>query len=308
MVVWQGITEGGTAVPVQITEEGKVVAIGEAGPEGPRGPQGPEGPPGVAEWPPNPIEGAFLVWMNGEPTWYSETPVPIPPGLSPLITDVTDNSILTFNSDLDTEAFFSGVNVSAALADGTNWTNNGMYKTNREWSSGNIIEGAFAPGSPLSDIFDGDTTTYAYPADAKVTYDFVDTVPVQSKLRMYISISRAWTNFEINGRPVSTSVGGDQWYDFTDDLDIKSGEGLKSFSLGYISGEYAQAMASIEIDGAMLLDPGTGPYPRGQIATAVGNTALLSRVGGNWEAGLYMKSSAATMAAWMVTKNKRNSR
>lgn len=46
MVVWQGITEGGTAVPVQVTEEGRVVAEGQEGKEGPPGQPGPPGPPG----------------------------------------------------------------------------------------------------------------------------------------------------------------------------------------------------------------------------------------------------------------------
>ena len=46
MVVWQGITEGGTAVPVQVTEEGRVVAEGQEGKEGPPGPPGPPGPQG----------------------------------------------------------------------------------------------------------------------------------------------------------------------------------------------------------------------------------------------------------------------
>ena len=77
MVVWQGITEGGTAVPVQITEEGKVVAIGEAGAEGPPGPPGAQGDPGLPGtpgkdgelYPPNPYEGAFLSYVSGVPTW-----------------------------------------------------------------------------------------------------------------------------------------------------------------------------------------------------------------------------------------------
>ena len=46
MVVWQGITEGGTAVPIQVTEEGRVVAEGQEGPAGPPGPEGPQGPQG----------------------------------------------------------------------------------------------------------------------------------------------------------------------------------------------------------------------------------------------------------------------
>ena len=46
MVVCQGITEGGTAVPVQVTEEGRVVAEGQEGKEGPPGQPGPPGPQG----------------------------------------------------------------------------------------------------------------------------------------------------------------------------------------------------------------------------------------------------------------------
>ena len=70
MVVWQGITAGGTAVPVQITEEGKVVALGEAGPEGPEGPEGPPGPPGEGfETSNDPFEGAFLSYEDGSPLW-----------------------------------------------------------------------------------------------------------------------------------------------------------------------------------------------------------------------------------------------
>ena len=46
MVLWQGLTEGGTAVPVQVTEDGKVVAQGQQGEKGETGDQGPPGPPG----------------------------------------------------------------------------------------------------------------------------------------------------------------------------------------------------------------------------------------------------------------------
>ena len=46
MVLWQGLTEGGTAVPVQVTEAGKVVAEGQQGPPGEDGKEGPQGPKG----------------------------------------------------------------------------------------------------------------------------------------------------------------------------------------------------------------------------------------------------------------------
>ncbi len=53
MVVWQGVTASGSVVPVQVNEDGSVVAqgvdgiAGLPGKEGPPGPQGPEGPSGA---------------------------------------------------------------------------------------------------------------------------------------------------------------------------------------------------------------------------------------------------------------------
>ena len=51
-MILEGTTSSGAVVPVQVTADGKVVALGETGPEGPQGPEGPEGPPGPGggEW------------------------------------------------------------------------------------------------------------------------------------------------------------------------------------------------------------------------------------------------------------------
>ena len=46
MVVLNGITEGGTAIPIQVNESGEIIARGAAGPAGPEGPAGPTGPKG----------------------------------------------------------------------------------------------------------------------------------------------------------------------------------------------------------------------------------------------------------------------
>tara|TARA_B100000459_G_scaffold146249_1_gene112111 strand:- start:891 stop:1592 length:702 start_codon:yes stop_codon:yes gene_type:complete len=46
MVVWQGITEGGTAVPVQVTEAGQVVSATNVPVPGPPGEPGKDGQPG----------------------------------------------------------------------------------------------------------------------------------------------------------------------------------------------------------------------------------------------------------------------
>lgn len=46
MVVWQGITAGGTAVPVQVTDDGQVVSATNVPVPGPPGPPGQDGEPG----------------------------------------------------------------------------------------------------------------------------------------------------------------------------------------------------------------------------------------------------------------------
>lgn len=45
-MILEGTTSSGAVVPVQVTDQGRVVAEGLQGPEGPQGPPGPEGPPG----------------------------------------------------------------------------------------------------------------------------------------------------------------------------------------------------------------------------------------------------------------------
>lgn len=48
--IWNGVTQQGDVVPVQVDAQGRVVSQGldgPAGPEGPQGPAGPEGPQGI---------------------------------------------------------------------------------------------------------------------------------------------------------------------------------------------------------------------------------------------------------------------
>lgn len=47
-MILEGTTSSGAVVPVQVTDQGKVVAEGLQGPQGPEGPQGPQGPEGPA--------------------------------------------------------------------------------------------------------------------------------------------------------------------------------------------------------------------------------------------------------------------
>ena len=127
MVVWQGITEDGTATPVQVNDEGKVIAIGEEGPPGPPGADGqdgqdsqvpgPPGPPGAdgVQWPANPFEGAFLMYLDGVVQWATpQEPIPLPQDWIGPITAVSDDgSVLEFSETLNPEQFLYMQNVYA---------------------------------------------------------------------------------------------------------------------------------------------------------------------------------------------------
>ena len=309
MVVWQGITEGGTAVPVQITEEGKVVAIGESGPRGPEGPEGPPGPKGQAEWPPNPIEGAFLVWLNGEPTWYTEQPIPTPPGSQGPIIQVDSNSLLLFDSDVDQNIFFNGVQVYAINANGSKWNGDGQYNADEVWSQEGVLgpPGAFTGGNyAYSNIFNGDLNNSWLPTSdgstpgGRQTYTF--NTPIAATEVQILGIrSTSASNFQINGSNTAFPADDtERWFNVSS---LLTDGKLISISAEYVPGS-GSAIKAVKVNGRILLDTLAGPYPTGQVSTVANNSALLSRVQGVWTAGLYMKADEGAMAAWLISKRR----
>ena len=301
MVVWQGITEGGTAVPVQITEEGKVVAIGEAGPKGDPGEQGPPGPPGEPVWPPNPVEGAFLVWLNGEPTWYTEQPVPIPSNLLGPILAVNDNSLLTFADAVDPAIWIQGLNVVAADSNGNELSN---WLQTYVWSDS-------VTGTPLNNgwvkenAFNGVLTNAASPTPGSFfTFQPPQAIPCTTGWRYFQGISAPRSSkLLVNGVEEAVNPSDtDKW------CSMKSPPSQGSiFSVAWerIGGSEAVDMAALEIDGVRLVDrgfPGSGALATGQISTAASNTLLISRASGTWRVGDYVLKPEQTVASWVATK------
>ena len=124
MVVWQGVTSDGTATPVQVTDEGKVIAVGQEGPPGPPGADGedgqdsqvpgPPGPPGAdgVQWPANPFEGAFLMYVDGVVQWSTPTDPIVPPQewIGPIV-NIPSDGVLEFENNLPPEQFLYGTTV-----------------------------------------------------------------------------------------------------------------------------------------------------------------------------------------------------
>ena len=100
---------------------------------------------------------------------------------------------------------------------------------------------------------------------------------------------------------VLPNQGGGQWFTVHNAQPIS----LNSMGVGITqtgSGQIDLQIFGVRVDGQILLEFGQGVYPRGQVSTAVNNSALLSREAGTWTTGIAMKANANFQAAWLVQK------
>lgn len=314
MVVWQGITDGGTAVPVKVTEDGEVISKGMAGEPGPPGKDGEDGPPGPpgqpgqpgtpgVQWPANPFEGAFLVWLNGEPTWYAEAPVPQPQTLIGPIIDIDENYVYTFNTPVDPEIFYTGRNVVVADYQGVpktpDWNQAQRWRDGLTTNVGGILDSSYA--------FDGDTSTRARATDAGTNYRLILTPP--SNLNFNISIE-VWcdqrTNApfaEWNGNTASLEV----WDDW---VTVFEGSGVindkKPLIIDTGTSDQYPTLKAVRVDGKILVDSDFQGYKgTGQVSSAFNNQLLLSRVTGEIAYGDYLLAQETQMASWLYATRKK---
>jgi len=171
MVVWQGITEGGTAVPVQVTEAGRVVAEGKEGPAGPPGPPGPEGPQG--EYGPGDdvdlgsinatgaikSESTFLSYRNATDTTF-------------LTGYLNDDIKLTLNAD-------GGINAAGNCVIGNPTSNSSKVLLNKN-GSGSFQTAVRARGSvlELQDWQNTSSSNYLLSGQGNVLGAMTDTVTI----------------------------------------------------------------------------------------------------------------------------------
>lgn len=242
----------GTLIPVQADSQGRLVCEGLQGVPGPEGPQGPPGPEGpAAQWPPNPQNGDVLAWDNG-PVWVSGV-IPVgPPWVSDSLLSVSNDLLLTFASSKNLEHFTSGFTViqttgyqpvssqiSAINTSPADYTNTGTL-------SGTAA--GFQLAYPLSNMFDGQTTTFAYTNNGTTTYTFASPISFAT-LRMFTGYSGASTGFMVNAVS-GLNVTNYGWSDFTDALGEKT---LRSITTE-LTGSYGSYVYAIEVDGQILRD------------------------------------------------------
>ena len=149
-VILLGTQSNGETLPVQVDATGRLVA------EGLQGAPGPEGPPGVGALPPDPFEGAFLGWINGELAWINSS-VPIAPGVfGPITAWDPVNNILTVEGGIP-ESVGPGVYLYQCEPDGTFFTQG--FDTSAIWSdntAASYTNGAqLNPGRSVEGFFNG---------------------------------------------------------------------------------------------------------------------------------------------------------
>ena len=115
---------------------------------------------------------------------------------------------------------------------------------------------------PLSNMFDGSTSTFTYGNEGSTTYTFEEPIPFTT-LRVWIGFSGDARHFGING---DTSLSGvnNQWNDYTSAVTSP----LTSITSGLQAGVAGDYVYAIEVDGAVLVD-GVSP---GTVLTFADNT------------------------------------
>jgi hypothetical protein len=113
------------------------------------------------------------------------------------------------------------------------------------------------PSYPLSNLFDGDTSTFTRSNGSNSTITFATPLAFTSSLEIFISISLAWTSFQINGVDASFPSVADAWWDFTTFMADNGFTTLDSISCGIAGGAYSQSLYAIRIDGAIVEDSQT---------------------------------------------------
>ena len=157
-VILYGTQSNGETLPVQVDQYGRLVAEGLPGVKGEPGNQGPPGADGGSfPLPPDPYEGALLVWLNGGLAWVSSPPVPIPEGVFGPILDWTSDGTLT--SQLSIPDYIGpGVYVSQCNHRGVAVNPDLSSNVSQDWSTLVTNSNFGSPDSPKFP-FDGNRTS-----------------------------------------------------------------------------------------------------------------------------------------------------
>ena len=327
MVVWQGVTSDGTATPVQVTDEGKVIAIGQEGPAGPPGPEGQEGPPGPpgangadgVQWPPNAFEGAFLMYLDGVVQWATPEEPIIPPQewIGPITEIDSDGSVLIFEDFLSPDQFLKGTQVIAVNEFGQEKSPPGfLYGPWLAGSSMNNLNPSVTVSGTPEDLFSTSNSGIklnGYNDGDFLNYQGIALVNLPWEKLGLATLTVFYTNN--SGRPAfadqlpnwDSPTGKSTWFNnghvsgnYEGTVQYECVDGMAFNFYGYAQGTTHPEnlhVTKIQAGGKTLID---GYYAQGDVMQVVNNALVLRSTNGNFEVGDYVKTTDVAYATWLA--------
>ncbi len=307
MAILYGTQSNGETLPVLVDQFGNLLAKGidgQPGTPGTPGTPGEPGPPGADggdfPLPPDPYEGAFLGWLNNGLAWIGTPPVPVPEGRFGPITGWDPAGLLTVGGEIP-EQIKQGVFVYQCNEDGSIYVDG--WNNSQSWSDGFIPTSSTQPWTnPQTYAFDGYLTTYAFQNLSSLSWSNPSgsgVTSIGSGVRVYSRESGGvQKTFTLNGGQ-TTSMAANGWTT----INVGSESYFNSFTIG--GGE--SYLASIEVNGKILVDAGEYPSApnlnfRVQSVSGQNLIGTVNRTD-NFSIGKYLRVPDQNVARWLYDGN-----
>lgn len=308
MAILLGTQSNGETLPVQVNEFGQLVAKGiegetgepgTPGTPGTHGEPGAQGPPGADggsfPLPPDPYEGAFLGWLNGELAWLGSPPVPVPAGIFGPIDGWNSDGVFTVVGDIPSQVA-QGVYLYQCLQDGSIYVNG--WNNSRLWSASASANDGFKNAYPISTAFDGTTTSKAITNSAQetVVIENMGLIGTQN-----IEMEIVGGTVRADGVEVSTGNRIDEIFTFTT-------QGLDRLEISGVEGfAYETTIYYIKANDSLLVDAGdypTAPNLNIQVQSVSGQTIEgTSNRADDFTVGAYFRVPDQEVARWLYDGN-----
>lgn len=301
-VILLGTQSNGETLPVQVDATGRLVAEGLQGPPGPEGPQGPEGPSGGMELPPDPYEGAFLGWLNGELAWIGTPPVPIPEGVfGPITAWDPVNTLVTIEGTAP-ENIENGVYLTQCDEQGFSTNPSKPWNIRQNWSS--LVDGytSYQGSWENASGFDGNPDTKSLSSTNFNMTELGLEVVTNVVIYLFSGSSEAWTYSASANGGAQSSITGTSSSLLTNPIVLPVNGPLESLQFD-LNGNPHGGIYKILIDGLELVDENIGRVEGRVNQRITDNVLLVVPMGDPFVAGQYLRSPNQRVAPWVLYGN-----
>ena len=306
-VILLGTQSNGETLPVQVDATGRLVAEGLPGEPGQPGPPGPEGPPGQDfELPPDPYEGALLGWLNGGLAWVGAPPIIIPDYVfGPIASVQPDQGLIEVQSAVPPD-ILNGVYLEQCTSQGRPFVEGWNFA--ETWS--NDVSGAIDAGTPATNLFDGDLSTFV---DSSGYFDGPKWSPdLQNvnKLEIYANVLGSSNSIVVETEYGTESITPTATSSNFEWITIPMPNGAKTLkSIQFTRGGNSVYIitSSIKVNDELLADREHRLQFR--VNTVMGTTLIGSFLGlGEFTVGQYLMAEQQRVAPWVLYGNDPTSR